>query len=201
VHGTTDRYAPGVRGSVGRVPRGQTVVDIGLGQPAAGRPTSGTATTGDSEASHWERPQSLGYQPMMTAARGLPRLATQCGGRHVVTDDVTTAWLKSPTPTQPRAIAALLHEKDMGRTAPDFVCLGPAYKSAVMLAPKKTHHRLHEAMQTSAGSYSVKVMPIHKILRRSSEARRRRSEACNARVLPRPVMHRPASTPTRSASR
>ena len=143
----------------------------------------------------------FGYQLMMTAARGLPRLATQCGGRHVVTDDVTTAWLKSPTPTQPRAIAALLHEKDMGRTAPDFVCLGPAYKSAVMLAPKKTHHRLNETMQTSAGLYSVKVMPIHKILRRSSEARRRRSEACNARVLPRPVMHRPASTPTRSASR
>ena len=182
------------------VPRGQTVVDIGLGQPAAGLLTSVTATIGDSEAWHWERPRPFESQSMI-AARGLPRLATQCGGRHVVTDDVTTIWLKSPTPTQSRAIAALLHEKDMDRTAPDFVSLGPAYRSAVMLAPKKTHHRLHETMQTSAGSYSVKVMPIHKILRRSSEARRRRSEACNARVLPRPVMHRPASTPTRSASR
>jgi len=198
---TADRYAQGERGSASRVPWGQRVVDIGLGQPAAGRPTSGTATTGDSDASHWERPQSLGYPPMMTAARGLLRLATQCGGRHVVTDDVTTARLKSPTPTQPRAIAALLHEKDMGGTAPDFVSLGPAYRSAVMLAPKKTHHRLNETMQTSAGSYSVKVMPIHKILRRLSGTRRRRSAACITRVLPRPVTHRPASTLTRSASK
>ena len=201
MHGTTDRYAPGVRGGVCWVPRGQTVVDIGLGQPAAGLLTSVTATIGDPEASHWERPRPFESQSMMTAARGLPRLATQCGGRHVVTHDVTTACVKSTTPTQSRAIAALLHEKGMGRTAPDFVSLSPAYRSAGMLAPKKTHHRLHKTMLTRAGSNSVKVMTLHKILRRSSEARRRRSVACITRVLPRPITHRPASTPTRSASR
>ena len=108
----------GVRGSVSRVPRGS-------------RPSTGALVSRPLVCSRVSLPASMFPQrrvalrtaavfrvPMMTVARGPPRLASQRSGHHVVIDDVTTIWSQSPAPTPPWAIASLLHENGMEGTAP-----------------------------------------------------------------------------------
>lgn len=108
--------------------------------------------------------------PMMTVTRGPPRLGTQCGGHHVVTDDVSTVWSKSPAPTPPRAIASLLHENGMDGTAPH----PPAY-----VRPKDQRLCLRPRHGLTGFTGACRRVPAHTVLK--SCLRPRTCAACQKR--------------------